>query len=199
MRSLPIALLALFALFVVAGPATAQPKKKKPRYHFLLSTVTAADGVTGDAAAMAQPRVKAQLEKAFANHPQLVAVLEGAPDPATDGKAYKEYVKKQKLAGAYKVNVEITAATEELVPIDGKPSQHLVVRLTLKMFGETIPDRVMGFSGEGSSTIKQEVGKKVRPRDREYSWDQAAELAINDAIATSLAKLALPPAKPSKK
>jgi hypothetical protein len=190
-------LLALIAVTLFATPAVAGPK---PKYHFSLSEVTAAKDVTGDVVTAAQPRVKAAVEKAFANHPQLVAVLEGAPDPKTEGKAYIAFLKKKKLKGAYLVNVEITAAAEDTEAIDGKPGLlRLVVRLSIKMFGETIPERVMGFSGEGSATIKQEVGKKVRPRDREYAWDQAAELAINDAIATSLAKLALPPAKPSKK
>lgn len=195
MRPLPIALLALTAL--IATPAVAGPK---PKYHFLLSEITATKDVTGDVVTAAQPRIKAVVEKAFANHPQLIAVLEGAPDAKTDGKAYTKYLKKKKIKGAFRVNVEITAAAEETEEMETKPgSLRLVVRLSLRMFGETIPERVMGFTGEGSATIKQEVGKKVRPRDREYAWDQAAELAINDAIATSLAKLALPPAKPSKK
>lgn len=201
----PMRLLAALATLTVvaglAGPATAKPKgKAKPRYHFLLSDVAPADGVTGDAVTAAVPRVKAQAEKAFAGHPQLVAGLDGAPDAKADPKGYTAFLKKQKLAGAYRVNVEITAATEETEEVADKPGTlRLVVRLSIKMFGETIPERVMGFAGEGSSTIKQDVGKKVRPRDQEYAWDQAAQLAIDDAIATSLAKLALPPAKPSKK
>jgi hypothetical protein len=194
-------LLTLGLIGVVALAATAGAKPKpKPTYHFLVSEVTAADGIAGDVVTAAQPRIKAQVEKAFAEHPQLVAALEGAPDPKANPKAYTAFLKKKKVAGAYRVNVEITSAVEETEDMEAKPGQlRLVVRLSLKMFGETIPQRVMGFTGEGSATIKQEVGKKVRPRDREFAWDQAAELAINDAIATSLAKLALPPARPTKK
>jgi hypothetical protein len=193
-------LLALFAVVALIGTSGTVLAKAKPKYHFELSDVTPADGVTGDVVTMAQPRIKAQVEKAFASHPQLVAKLDGAPDPKTDAKAYSAWLKKKKIAGAYRVNVEITAAAEETEEVTDKPGElRLVVRLSIKMFGETVPTRTMGFSGEGSATIKQEVGKKVRQRDREYAWDQAAELAINDAIATSLAKLALPLAKPSKK
>lgn len=194
-------LLAFLALALVAAPAYAGPHgKAKPKYHFLLHEVALGSDVSGAVPEFAQPRVKAQVEKAFANHPQLVAALDGAPDPATDPKGYKAFLKKQKLTAAYKVNVEIILAAEETEEVDGKPgTQRLVVRLGIKMFGETMPERVMGFSGEGSATIKQEIGKKLRTRDREFAWDSAAELAINDAIATSLAKLALPPAKPSKK
>lgn len=202
MRTAVIALLGMCtALAVVAAPAAAKPKPKaKLKYHFELLDVKPAAGVTGDVATFAQPRIKAQVEKAFGEHPQLVAALDGAPDPKADPKAYTAFLKKKKLAGAYLVNVELTAADEETEELADKPGElRLVVRLSIKMFGETIPGRTMGFSGEGSATIKQEVGKKVRPRDREFAWDQAAGLAINDAIETSLAKLALPPAKPSKK
>jgi hypothetical protein len=197
MRPLSIAFL---VLAVVAAPAVAGPKGKAKKYHFTLHDVAPGDGVTGDVVDFVKPRVKAQVEKAFASHPQLVAALDGAPDPATDAKGYNAFLKKKKIAAAYKVNVEIILSAEEVEAVDGKPGeQRLVVRLGLKMFGETLPTRTMGFSGEGSATIKQEIGKKLRARDREFAWDSAAELAINDAIATSLAKLALPPAKPSKK
>jgi hypothetical protein len=36
---------------------------------------------------------------------------------------------------------------------------------------------------------------KVRDRDRQYTWDQAAELAVNDAMQTVFKQLALPPKK----
>ena len=63
------------------------------------------------------------------------------------------------------------------------------------MLGETIPGRTMGFTGDGKATIKQEVGIKLRDRDREYTWDQAAELAIDDAMKTVFRQLAAPPRK----
>jgi hypothetical protein len=188
--------IALLALVLAGAPAEAKPK---PKYHFLLSEVTLAKGVEGDVPTFAQPRVRTQVEKAFANHPQLVAVLDGAPDPKDDPKGYTAYLKRKKIAAAHRVNVEITTAIEETEEMEAKNGQRLVVRLSVRMFSETMPVRTMGFTGEGSATIKQEVGKKVRPRDREYSWDQAAELAIQDAIAVCLAKLAIPPPAPSKK
>jgi hypothetical protein len=199
MRAPLTALLVLTAVVARSGaPAEAKPKPK-PKYHFVLADVTLAKGVEGDAATFALPRIKAQVEKAFASHPQLVAVLEGAPDPRTDPKGFTAYLKRKKIAGAHRVSVEVTAAMEETEEMEAKSGQRLVVRLGVRMFSETIPVRTMGFTGEGSATIKQEVGKKVRPRDREYSWDQAAELAINDAIEVCLAKLAIPPPAPSKK
>jgi hypothetical protein len=63
------------------------------------------------------------------------------------------------------------------------------------MLGENIPGRTMGFSGDGKATIKQEVGMKVRDRDRDYTWDQAAELAIDDAMQTVFRQLGAPAKK----
>jgi hypothetical protein len=179
---------------LLSGTADAAPKKKK--YHFELTAVTAKAEVKADVAKAATPRVEAQVKKVFEGHPQLVAKLDGAPDPRTSADAYRKYLARRAISGAYLVTVEITEASEELEPLDGRPnSQRLVVRVGIHMLGENIPGRTMGFTGDGRATIKQEVGLKVRERDREYTWDQAAELAVNDAMKTVFQQLALPPKK----
>ena len=61
------------------------------------------------------------------------------------------------------------------------------------MLGETIPGRTMGFTGDGQATVKQEVGMKIRDKDRDYAWDGAAETAVADAMKTVFAQLAKPP------
>jgi hypothetical protein len=173
--------------------AEAAPKKK---YHFELTAVTAKSEVKPDVSKAATPRIEAQVKKVFEGHPQLVAKLAGAPDPKTNADGYRKYLAKNAIAGAYLVTVEITDASEELVPFDDKPnSQRLVIHVALHMLGENIPGRTMGFTGDGKATIKQEVGMKVRDRDRQYTWDQAAELAVDDAMQTVFKQLALPPKK----
>jgi hypothetical protein len=184
------------ALFFV-GTAEAGPKKK---YHFELAAVTAKPEVKPDVAKSATPRVEAQVKKAFASHPQLVATLEGAPalpekptPPQMD--AFRAFLKKKAIAGAYLVTVEVTEASEELVPTDKPNTQRLVVRVAVHVLGETKPGRTMGFTGEGQATIKQEVGKKIREKDREFAWDSAAEVAIADAMTTVFKQLAVPKKK----
>ena len=129
----------------------------------------------------------------FAGHPQLVAKLDGAPDPRSAADAYRRYLTQHGIAGAYLVTVEITEASEALEPMDDKTSQRLVIRIGIHVLGETVPGRTMGFTGDGKATIKQEVGIKLRDRDREYTWDQATELAIDDAMKTVFQQLAAPP------
>src|SRR4051812_10364694 len=71
---------------VMAASAAAHAAPKKPdgkKYHFELSAVTAKAEVKADVAKSATPRVEAQVKKAFATHPQLIATLDGAPDPKT--------------------------------------------------------------------------------------------------------------------
>jgi len=182
------------AAIALAGTAAAAPVKKK--YHFELTSVTAKSDVHPDVAKAATPRIKAQVEAVFGSHPQLVAKLDGAPDPRTNADGYRKYLARKLIAGAFLVGVEITDASEELVPLDDKPNaQRLVIHIAIHMLGENIPGRTMGFTGDGKATIKQEVGLKVRDRDREYTWDQAAEVAVDDAMTTVFQQLAVPPKK----
>jgi lipoprotein-anchoring transpeptidase ErfK/SrfK len=187
-------LFALAAIAVATTAAAAAPAKKK--YHFELTAVSAKPDVKADVAKAATPRIEAQVKKVFQGHPQLIAKLDGAPDPRTNADGYRRYLTKRQIASAYLVTVEITDASEELVPLDDRPnSQRLVIHIAIHMLGENIPGRTMGFTGDGRATIKQEVGMKVRERDREYTWDQAAELAVDDAMKTVFQQLAVPPKK----
>lgn len=176
----------------LSSTAEAAPKKK---YYFELAAVTAKPEVSADVAKSATTRVETQVKKAWAAHPQLV-VLEGQPDWRTQTEPYRKFLKKKGVAGAYLVTVELTEATEEVQPMPDKPNtQRIVVRVALHMLGENIPTKTMGFTGDGQATIKVEVGKKIRDADREYAWAQAAEAAVNDAMATVFKQLAVPPKK----
>ena len=188
------ALIAVFAVLGLGATATAAPAKKK--FHFELTAVTPKAEVKAEVAKMAVPRVEAQVKKAFASDPQLVAVLDGAPDKS-QGDAYRKFLVKKGLSGSFLVTVEITEASEETQPMEGKPnSQRLVIHVALHMLGEIIPDRTMGFTGDGQATVKIELGVKIRDKDREYSWDQAAEAAVADAMKTVFKQLQVPLKKP---
>ncbi|HEY4244071.1 MAG TPA: hypothetical protein VGM88_29865 [Kofleriaceae bacterium] len=179
------AILAIAALAVLAAPAAAGPKKK---YHFELAAVTAKDGVKPDVAKAALPRVESRVKAAFASNPQLVGA-DGAPDRA-NGDAYRKYLAGHGIASAHLVTVEVTEAREEIEPLDGKANaQRLVIHLGIHMLGENIPARTMTFTGDGQATIKQEVGMKVRDRDRESTWDDAADTAVADAMKTVFTQL----------
>jgi len=186
----------IFALAAVALAGSAADAAPKKKFHFELTAVTAKAEVKPEVAKAATPRVEAQVKKVFETHPQLVGKLEDAPDPKTKADAYRKYLGTKGIAGAYLVTVEITDASEEVVPFEDKPNaQRLVIHIAIHMLGENIPGRTMGFTGDGKATIKQEIGMKLRDRDREYTWDQAAELAVDDAMKTVFQQLAVPQKK----
>lgn len=194
-RRLSLIGLASLALgLAFGGAAFAAPKKK---YHFELAAVTAKPEVKPDVAKTAVARVETQIKKAFSTHPQLVATLEGAP-PKTSEDAYRKFLVKKGLSGAYLVTVEVTNASIEITPVEGKPNtQRISVKVAVHLLGETIPGRTMGFTGDGSATVKQEVGMKIRDKDKDFTWDGAAEAAIADALQTAFKQLALPPKQQS--
>lgn len=186
----------LVAFTVVVAALTSADAAPKKKYHFKLAAVTAKPEVAAAVAKEATPRIQGQVEKTFTSHPQLVASIEGAPDPDAKPAAFRKFLKSKRITGAYLVTVEVTDASIEIVPMENKPrSQRLVVRVAVHLLGENIPGRTMGFTGDGQATIKQEVGLKVRDRDREYTWDQAAEAAVADAMTTVFKQLAVPPKK----
>ena len=191
--STPLRCLALAATAALAltSPASAAPKK----YHFELASVTAKPEVKPDVAKAATPRIEAQVKSVFASHPQLVANLDGAPDPKTSADAYRKYLAKKAIEAAYLVSVDITDASEELEPVDKPNTQRLVIKVAIHMLGENIPGRTMGFTGDGKATIKQEVGLKVRDADRQDTWNDAAKIAVDDAMAKVFKQLGAPQPK----
>ena len=193
MRPMKSLLLVMAALVVLAPTADAAPKKK---YHFELTKVLTKPEVKADVAKEAQPRIEAVFKKALESHPQLVLKVDGAPDPEANPQAYRKFLTKKGIASAYLVTVEVTEASIEIVPLeDKKNSQRISVTVALHVLGETIPGRTMGFTGDGRATVKQEVGMKIRDKDRQFTWDAASETAVENALKECFAKLALPPKK----
>jgi hypothetical protein len=195
MRPMKSLLLFVAALVVFAPRADAAPPKKK--YHFELTKVLVKPEVKPDVAKESQPRIESVFKKALEHHPQLVLALDGAPDPeANNGQTYRKFLTKKGIAGAYLVTVEVTEASIEIVPLeDKKNTQRIAVTVGLHVLGETIPGRTMGFTGDGRATVKQEVGMKIRDKDRQFTWDSAAETAVDNALKECFAKLSLPPKK----
>jgi hypothetical protein len=181
--------LALALLLLAASPAAAKPKEK---YYFEIAELKAADNARD-----AEPHlalIKEVLAASIAKNPQLVAALDPtAPDPKVDAAKFKAWLKKKKLR-AFRVNLEIVDYDQIIEP--GPNGQRLSVYIELRTFGETIPDRIMAFSGSGSAQVKVDIGKKLRPADTDYANREAATLAIAEALERSIKKLQEKPAKP---
>ena len=135
--------------------------------------------------------------QAIEAHADLLHELDGAPDPNKEPKKYEKWLARRNLR-AFKVNVEVIDYRHDLEQLPApRKGQRLTVSIDLKTFGETIPGRVMAFSGEGSATVKLDIGKRLRKRDSEVGKHDAIELSIDKALAESIRKLRMPPpAKP---
>ena len=184
----------LAALATMSSVAVAAPTKK---YHFELTAVTPKAEVKPDVGAFAKERVEAEVKKQFEKHPRLVGTLDGAPDPRTNPDAYRRFLTKRGISGSYLVTVEISEASEEITPMEGKQnSQRLAVHLAIHLLGETIPGRTMAFTGDGSAIIKQEIGMKLRDKDRTFVWDGVTESSVQSALDQAFKKLAISRIKP---
>jgi hypothetical protein len=179
---LTAALIAVLLGWLAASPA-ADAQSKGAQYGFVIANLQSAEGVPDDVAAA----VRARLIAAIDAHERLVATLpEGAPDPAAEPDKFAAYMKKRKIT-PYRVTVEITEYHKEAG--DGPRGQRLSASVALRMFGETMPVRVMAFSAAGGATVKLDVGKTVRPRDVEIANRDAIAQAVDDALAESVQRL----------
>jgi hypothetical protein len=185
------ALLGCLAALALPGPAQAKKRAKKATYVFLVTRVDLREGIPAKLEGLVRQRLAAAIDE----HEQLEGELgDDAPDPAADPQAFERYLERKRIK-AYKVNVEVTSYEREVEENDKKAGSILTVHLSLRLFGETVPQRVMAFTGDGSATIKLEAGKTLRSRDDQVAHEDAAELAVADAIATSIRKLEQAPKK----
>lgn len=179
-----IALMALAVATLAAPGAIAKRARPKP-YVFELFKVELKPGIPD--------KVKTQVEKqaiaSIDEHAELSSKLgRSVPDPDKDPRGYEKAVNSQGQR-AFKVNIEVTSYKSEVEQTSADSPRRLVVSISLRMFGETIPQRVMAFTGDGAATVKVDIGKTLRPRDSEYANDEAIKLAVADAITTSIKKL----------
>lgn len=192
-RGMRSVIAALAAVGVLAGVGTpAADAKDRVEYIYRIGKVSAAKGIKAP-----MEHIRKGLLKGVTKAGKISATFpEGAPDPKKEPKRFKKYLKKKRLK-AYKVNLEVIQYEETVEELDDRGHKRVAVRISVRLFGETIPDRVMAFAGKGSATVKLDVGRKVRDRDREVANHDAIEVAIDQAIGESLRKLSMPP--PSKR
>jgi hypothetical protein len=182
-----------------AGTKPAPSASKGKRYYWSIIGVLPKASVDAALSNMLKPLIEAKLAKIISSHAQLAAEAPPGADPSK-ADAYNKMLAKAKIAGSYSVTVDITEATEEIVDDDKKPgNKRLVVHLAVHFLGERIPDKTIGFTADGTVTIKEDFGKTVRPKDREFVWASAVNDAIDDAIATSMASLSKPKASTTTK
>jgi hypothetical protein len=183
-RGLVVAFCTLVAQNAEAAPA------KGERYYIEINAVERRDDQPEMLVAMVQRALEHDIER---RDRTLHELPDAAPDREKEPDAFKRFLRKHRLR-AFDVRVEITRYARTLEPApDGASGQRLGVAIALHLFGETIPDRTMAFTGDGSASIQLEIGNKLRERDDEVAHADAIELAVTEAVDQALAKLRQPP------
>lgn len=193
-RTLTASLAAVAVAALIVGTASAGKKKKN--YVFDITAIK----LTDDTPADIEKLLSKQLSRSIKANERLIAALdEDAPDPSAEPEKFKKYLKRKNLE-AFDVHVEVLSYEHSLEKMpEPRTGQMLTVRIQIRMYGITIPGNVLAFSGEGSATVKLELGKRLRKRDSDVANHDAIELAVEGAVVDSIKKLDRPKKKPSGK
>lgn len=186
--------IALLLVALVLAPAGAEAARQQ-KYVYLLAKLDLGKGVPAEISEQVKKNLGAIIER---NDRLSAEIPQGAPDYRSEPKKFKQYMKERDLS-AYKVNVEVTEYEMEIEKAPKGRGKMLKVHVALRMFGETVPDRSMAFTGDGRATVKLGTGSTVRKRDEEVANRDAISLAVEDAVATSIRKLDAGPKKKKKK
>lgn len=187
-RSLPLFLFTVGALTLgLAGSALAA-KAAVPKFYFHMGDVKAGSEVDAALKTYAAEAVQADL----------AARPEWASDVGTtDPEALDAELKKRNLRG-FQVVVRFESLKKELKdPTPGSRRKRLSVSVRLSVFGTTIPEAKLAFSGEGEAGVEAEVADKAV----EAEGTELAKDAIKDAVkqAVDQAVMKLPAGKAGKK
>lgn len=196
MRTRLSSLAAALALFagLAALPASARAKSKET-YIFLVWKVGLENKTPKELSEMIATRLRAAIDAHKDIEP---AVPQGAPDPESAPEKFKAYLKARNMR-AFRMNVQVTKYSQELEPVPGKAgSQYITVRVSLRLFAESYPARGLALTGDGSATVKLEIGKTVRDADKKEANSAALDQAVATAIEQVLVKLREPSSKKKK-
>lgn len=174
------------ALTLLAGAfGASQVRADDTKYYFLLDDII----LKNDAPELLDPLIRKQAKKFVAKHARLVSELpEGAPDPRAEPAKFEKFVKKSGIE-PYGIRLEIISYEQEVEPNPRKSGNIIKVAISMRVLGVTLSKSTFGFTGEGSATIKAEVGKRVRKRDIKFTNDDALVIAVGEAMDMAVKRL----------
>jgi hypothetical protein len=175
--------------------AMALPAAAAPKFFFQMQEVKAGPEVAATLKAYAGQAVKDELAKRPEWESDIGAAGQGAR-PGQDRSALVAELKKRNLRG-FDVTVRIESFKQELKdPRPGGRLKQLAVDVRLTVFGTTIPDAKLSFSGSGQSGIEAEVADKTMDKDRDEAGKDAIKDAIKQAVDQAVLKLSIGKSQP---
>jgi hypothetical protein len=186
--------LALSAAVVAAGTISASPLRAAPKYYFQLQPVKAGPEVSDDLKTFTGEALKAEL----AGRPEWASDIgpAGQQGPGGDRTALVTELKKRNLRG-FDVTARIEKLKQEVKdPKPGARNKQLAVEVQLTVFGTTIPDAKLAFSGDGQSASEAEVSERRLEADTAGTTKDVIKDAIKQAVDQAVLKLSIGKAGP---
>jgi hypothetical protein len=188
MTRLAVAVLLAAAAMAAPGHAAA------PKYYFQMQPVKAGPEIDAALKAYAGEALRAEL----ASRPEWASDIgpAGQAGPSQDRAALLEELKKRKLRG-FDVTARIEKLKQEVKdPKPGGRNKQLAVEVELTVFGTTIPDAKLAFSGDGQSGSEAEVSEKHLAADTTEATNDVVKDAIKQAVDQAVLKLSVKKAGP---
>jgi hypothetical protein len=160
-----------------------------PKYYFQLQPVKAGPEVDADLKAYTGEALKAEL----AARPEWASDIgpASAAAPSSDRTALVAELKKRNLRG-FDVTAKIEKLKQEVKdPKPGAQNKRLQVEVQLTVFGTTIPDAKLAFSGDGSSGSEGEVSDRRMAAETTSTTKDVIKDAIKQAVDQAVLKLSV--------
>jgi hypothetical protein len=185
-----LATFAALAAMAVALPALAAA----PKFYFQMQPVKAGAEIDEATKTFAAEALRAEL----ASRPQWASDVGAAGQlgPGTDRGALVAELKKRNLRG-FDVTARIEKLKQEVKePKPGARNKQLAVEVQLTVFGTTIPDAKLAFSGDGQSGSEAEVSERRLAADTADTTHDVLKDAIKQAVDQAEVKLSIGKAGP---
>ena len=167
----------------------ALPAPAAPKYYFQLQPVKAGPEVDAALKSYTGEALKAEL----ASRPEWASDIgpAGQAAPGSDRTALVGELKKRNLRG-FDVTARIEKLKQEVKdPKPGERNKRLAVQVELTVFGTTIPDAKLAFSGDGQSGSEAEVSERRLAADTAATTKDVIKDAIKQAVDQAVLKLSL--------
>jgi hypothetical protein len=192
-RRTTIAFSLLVALLVAASASAV--RAAAPKFYFQVQDVKAGPEVDAALKTYAAQALKDELAK----RPEWASDIGPAGEnarPGQDRSALVAELKRRNLRG-FDVTVRIEDFKQQLKdPRPGGRLKQLALDVRLTVFGTTIPDAKLAFSGSGQSGLEAEVSDKSFARDAADAGRDALKDSIKQAVDQAVLKLSIGKSEP---
>jgi hypothetical protein len=186
-RSLTALGAGVLALGALAAPVA---RAAAPKFYFRLGEVKAGPEVEAALKTFAGEAVKADL----AARPEWASDVGGVGD--ADPEALAAELKKRNLRG-FSVVVRFEHLKKEVKdPSPGARRKRVALDVKLSVFGTTIPEAKLAFSGEGEAGVEAEVSDKGFEPETQALAKDAIKDAVKQAVDQAVMKLSIGKAAP---